>query len=283
MQKIENYTNKCIAVLLIALTLWSCTMDISAPESMSDRILLERSSRVIGLYLDDIRSSLTEDELPGFEEALSKGFSSSDVASRTLLEENGRQYLEFILHAEDYENVDEVLAAGECLIDDPALLDQVKADIMELEQRMDDEAEIASRALTGKEKKEFYAQLRKLVVKAAVLLTAAIVYACVPKLMFWGKISAAAAIAVAAGILATTIMSIIEHYHTDTAGAKVSFDEWMADVVKEPAAAWAVASGMISTNIALGYSPVVTALIIGVFAIYNIVEDVKTLQGYGKK
>lgn len=283
MQKIENHMNKCVAILLIALTLWSCTVDISAPSSMSDRILLERSSRVIELYLDDIRSSLTEEELPGFEEALSKGFSSSDVASRTLLEENGRQYLEFILHAEDYGNVDEVLEAGERLIDDPALLDQVKADVSELEERMEDEAEIASRVLTGKEKKEFYAQLRKLVVKAAVLLTAAIVYACVPKLMFWGKISAAAAIAVAAGILATTIMSIIEYYNTDTVGAKVSFDEWMADVVKEPAAAWAVASGMISTNIALGYSPVVTALIIGVFAIYNIVEDVKTLQGYGKK
>lgn len=275
--------NKGVAVLLIALTLWSCTMDISGPSSMSDRILLERSARVMELYLDDIRSVLTEEELPGFEEAVARGFSSADVAARTLDEENGRDYLEFILYADDYENVDEVLSAGEALIDDPALLDQVRADVMELEQRMEEEAESASRALTGKEKKEFYGQLRKLVVKAAVLLTAAIVYACVPKLMFWGKISAAAAIAVAAGVLATTIMSIIEFYHTEEGGAKVSFDEWMADVVKEPAAAWAVASGMISTNMALGYSPVVTALIIGVFAIYNIVDDVKALQKYGKK
>lgn len=275
--------NKGVAVLLIVLTLWSCTMDISGPSSMGDRILLERSARVIGLYLDDIRSVLTEEELPGFEEAVARGFSSSDVAARTLDEENGRGYLEFILYADDYDNVDEVLSAGEALIDDPALLDQVRADVMELEQRMEEEAESASRALTGKEKKEFYAHLRKLVVKAAVLLTAAIVYACVPKLMFWGKISAAAAIAVAAGVLATTIMSIIEFYHTEEGGAKVSFDEWLADVVKEPAAAWAVASGMISTNIALGYSPIVTALIIGVFAIYNIVDDVKAMQKYGKK
>ena len=39
-------------------------------------------------------------------------------------------------------------------------------------------------------------------------------------------------------------------------------------------------SAIISTNAALGYSPILVAIILGVFAIYGVMDDVKPLLKY---
>lgn len=268
--------NRIVAILLVALLLYSCTMGISGPEALSDRALISRSSRLIELYLEDLEnldSNELESEMPGFEKELEKGFTARDIATRTL-EEGGREYLEFCIYADDYADVDEVLTAAEPLIGDEDM-SKLREDVERAKQIIYEEGEIASRALTNQERHAFYRDLSKLVIKSVVLLTAAIVYACVPNMMFWGKVSAACAVAVAAGVLAVTIMAIVQYSQTGNSG--MAFDQWLEDVSAEPTAAWAIASAMISTNVAMGRTPLLTALIIGVFAIFNVVSEVKTM------
>lgn len=273
MKKVISFSNKAIALLLIA-AICSCSMNLSGPEALSDRMLLTRSSRLIEVYLEDVARAMTEEDLPGFSAEYEKGFTAEDVASRTLAEEGGREYLEFTLYADDYGSVDEVLNAASNLAPESEL-EGVRAEIDELEKRLYEGVEDEVRAMSSAQKKAFYSELRKLVVKAAVLLTAAIVYACVPNMVFWGKVSAASAVAIAAGVLAATLMSIIEYARTGT--SSVTFEEWCKEISSEPAAAWAIASGIIATNTAMGRSPVTAALIIAVFGIYGIIDDVKPL------
>ena len=96
--------------------------------------------------------------------------------------------------------------------------------------------------------------------------------------MFWGKVSAACAVAVAAGVLSSSLMNIIGYYQTD--GEIGSFSDWLKSVTVDPAASWAAGAAIISTNAALGYSPILVAIILGVFAIYGVMDDVKPLLEY---
>lgn len=274
MRRSIDVLNRLVALMLIALIICSCTMNMSGPEALSERMLISRSARLMELYLDDVASVMSEEELPGFREAYERGFSAEDVARRTLAEDNGRSYLEFTLCANEYASVDEVLSSASSLVPEGEL-DGVRENIAELEAKLYEGVEEEARVMTAAQKKAFYSELRKLVVKASVLLTAAIVYACVPNMMFWGKVSAASAVAIAAGILAATLMSIIEY--AKTGSSSVTFEEWVKEITSEPAAAWAIASGLIATNSAMGRSPVTAALIIAVFAVYGIVDDIKPL------
>lgn len=278
-RSIENL-NRIIAIALIMAIVSSCTMDLGGPKAMSERLLISRSARLMEVYIDEVAEAISDDELPGFREAWQRGFSSEDVARGTLSEEGGREYLEFTIYANDYESVDEVISSASALA--PAEeLEGVREQIDELEKKLYESAAEDARLMTEAQKKAFYSELRKLVVKAAVLLTAAIVYAFVPNMMFWGKVSAASAVAIAAGVLAATLLSIIEY--AKTGSSSVTFEEWVKEITSEPAAAWAIASGLIATNTAMGRSPVTAAIIIAVFAVYGIVDDIKPLLDAYKK
>lgn len=261
--------------MMIPLFLISCQMELSGPRSLSDRDLVSRSSRLIELYIEDVARAMGEED-EAFLSLFEQGLSARDVATRAL-EEGGREYLEFCLYADSYSSTEEVFKAAESLVSEGDL-DRIRADVEKVEAMVFSDAEELSRAMTTSQKKEFYSQLKKMVINASVLLTAAIVYACVPTLMLWGKVSAACAVAVAAGVLASTIMCIIEYYQTD--GRLGTFDEWLKSVTVEPNASWAIAAAVISTNSALGYSPVLVALILGVFGIYGIIDDLKPLLKY---
>ena len=273
---LERNVNRMIALFMALIMLFSCTMGLSGPKALSDRELVSRSSRLIGLYLEDLENLDLEDleaEIPGFGEELGRGFSPEDVATRTL-EEGGRDYLEFCVYADDYQSVEEVLDAAEPLVGDEDL-SQLREDAKRAENLIYEAGEEAARVLTNQEREAFYKDLSRLVIQSVVLLTAAIVYACVPHMVFWGKVSAACAVSVAAGVLAVTIMAIVQYSQTGDSG--VAFDQWLEDVTAEPTAAWAIASAMISTSVAMGRSVILTALIIAVFAIFNIVTEVKTM------
>ena len=272
----RRFVNWSLVLLLMPLMLWSCSPSVSGPEALSDAVLVTRSSRLIGLYLEDVARALGE-ENPEFLEILENGMTPDEVASRALAEENGREYLEFCLYADDFESTEEVFQAAEGLVGEGDL-DKVREDIAHLEELVFEDAEEVARGMTAKQKAKFYRELTKLVVKASVLLTAAIVYACVPSLMFWGKVSAASACAIAAGVLSSTLMNIIGYYQTD--GEIGSFRDWLESVTVDPAASWAVGAAIISTNAALGYSPILVAIILGVFAIYGVMDDVKPLLKY---
>ncbi|MBQ0072117.1 MAG: hypothetical protein KBS81_09755, partial [Spirochaetales bacterium] len=133
------------------------------------------------------------------------------------------------------------------------------------------------RSLNAKQREEFYNDLRSLVVKSVVLLTSAIVYAFIPKTIFWGKVSAATAVSVSAGVVASTLVTIVEWADVDTVQSETSFSDWLTSVTIDPFTNWALAQGVINAQAAVSESPITAALILGVFAIYNVIESAKVM------
>ena len=133
-----------------------------------------------------------------------------------------------------------------------------------------------ARAIPLNQQAAFYRDLKTLVTRAIVLLTAGIVYACMPTVIFWGKISAACAISVGAGLVAISIMSLYEYFRFGT-GEGQSFEDWFKGLIEVPKADFALTTAITAVAQAMGAGPVVTGIIICVFALYNIVDLARTM------
>ncbi len=273
MKRAKTYLERGTAVLLIASMLAvSCTLPQSGPGEISASALISASGRAIDIYLDDIREFVEADlEVRGILD----GADGYEVATRTLEEENGREYLEFTLETSRYQSADEVFEAAAELVPETEL-EEIKQKVEEAEERLMSSVEEQARLLSPAQQEEFYNDLTVLVIKSAVLLTAAVVYSLVPTTVLWGKVTAASAVAIASGVLAATIMAIVEYYRTDV-GLEESFGEWLESVSKEPAVYWGLASSVISISQALNRGPVVTAVILGIFTLFGITDDAKTM------
>ena len=273
MSIIRDCLNRSIALLLvIAVLAVSCSMPATGPGRADPRELVSVAGRLVDENIALVREALRED-LPEVDDLT--WLDGYDIAQRALGEESGEAYLEFCIKADSFSSVDEVLDAASGLA--PAEeLERIRADVSEFEAKMLEDVSALARVLTPEEQEEFYAALRSLFVKTTVLLSAAVVYAFVPELVIWGKVLAASAVAVAAGVLSTTILTIIDHYKLDRE-INESFGQWLEDVTTTPSASWAVASAMINLGASLGRSPVLTAIIIGVFTLFNITDEVNTM------
>ena len=259
-------------ILIVAILVVSCSMPQSGPGSISESALISASGRAIDMYLDDIRQFVEEDlEVRGIlDEA--DGY---EVATRTMREENGREYLEFTLETSRFDNADDVFKAAEGLVPEEEL-ESIKETVKEAETRLFKAVERKASVLTPSQMEEFYDDLTVLVIKSAVLLTAAVVYSLVPSAVLWGKVTAASAVAVASGVLAATIMAIVEHYKSDM-DIDETFVEWLEDVAKEPLVHWGIASSIISLSQSINKGRVVASVSLVVFALFGVADDAKEM------
>ncbi len=268
--------NQVLSVFLIAVMLVSCAMPSSGPGAPQKSVLLTTSARAIDEHLESIRG-LLDDEIP---ELSSLGqLTGEEVARRTLEEDNGQKYLEFCYYTytESFESTEDVLRSAEGLISQEEI-DSIRAEGEEFEKALRELYDPEVRKLSTAQQAAFNKDLKKLVVKAVVLLTASAVYALIPNYIFWGKISAAIALAVAAGVLSMTLMSIIEYFKAEKKeNAKLTMSEWLKEVTTEPAAAAAMATGIIATGKAVSRTPFTTAVILAAFGIFNILDDAKAI------
>lgn len=266
------YLDKAVALVLIAATLAvSCALPRTGLGGIDASALTSAAGRVIDENLSIVREYIDAD-LPEMQ-----ALASADgyhVATRAMEEENGEEYLEFCLETSSFNTAEDVFAAAEGLAPQ-AELDKIRKQVEDAETRLYAVARGTVRFMSPEQQEAFYDDLKKLVIKSAVLLTAAIVYAFVPNMIFWGKIAAASAVAIAAGVLTTSIMAIAEYYRTGDLTA--TFEEWLEDVTTEPTASWLLAASMISIGTSLNRSPVLTGIILAVFTLFNVVNDVKPM------
>lgn len=273
MKKAVMILNRSVALIMAAAVLIvSCSMPGTGPGGIPESMLVSASGRVIDLYLDEIRPYV-EDDLAA--RGILDDVDGYDVATRTLEEEHGQEYLAFTLASSDFSSVDEVLEAADGLVPEEEL-EAIRETLDGAETRLMTQARSFARVLTPSQEAEFYDDLSVMVIKSAVLLTAAVVYAFVPDTVLWGKVTAASAVAIAAGILAATIMAIVEHYRTDS-GLDESFGSWLRNAAAEPAAYWGIASSVINIGQSLKRGPVVTGVILAIFAICGVADDAKDM------
>lgn len=266
---------KVVSVLMIAVLLASCSISPSGPAKIDRNLVLSESARMID---QEIERVVRELEVHGEIDGLSDmGTLDGDTVTRgTLSEENGEKYLEFLYMSERFSSVDEVVAVASDIVPESEL-DAIVTEADKIEKRLLELYEDDIRALNEKQKAEFYKDIRKIVVKSVVLLTAAIVYALIPNSIVWGKVTAATAVSISAGIAASGFMRLIERKNSDTAAANQTFSDWIQELSTEPTTAWAIAAGIINTGKSLGYNPVTTSIILVVFGIYGIKDDLKPL------
>ena len=141
----------------------------------------------------------------------------------------------------------------------------------EVEREINLKGEEIARAIPLNQQAAFYKDLKTLVTRSIVLLVAGVVYACIPDVVFWGKISAACAIAVGAGLVAITIMSIYEYYRFG-AGEGQDFEEWFKQLIEIPKADFALTTAITAMADALGMGPVVTGIIICIYGLYDVAD-----------
>lgn len=274
--------NVMLLVLMTLTTLFSCTLDAEAARKAGEREMSSRVARLIDeqmtrLMSDSVASLLSPqdmEELRAVTEPV-RGMDGRDVVSRMLEEENGQAYLEYTYTIATSSDMDEILSSARPLMSSEEF-GRLEEQVEQLESRSARFFEQRSRAMSTEQQKKFYKELQSLVVKAVVLLTAAIVYALVPKAVVWGKVSAACVAAVAAGVLASGVMTFVGY--KNYGGEDFDFVSWLQSVVEDSYAEWAIAASVIATASAAGRSPLMTALILVALAAYQVFDEAQDMH-----
>lgn len=200
-----------VMVLIIPLSGCSMAFQPQSKARINDDELFPAVREMIEEQQEVVMPYLGEE----IERVLGRGMYDADqVVEQTLGELQGREYLEFcyvVGHSESEEDVQKVVSFAHGLLDEAQRLELD----MKLEQTRSllmAEAEVHARALAPSQRAPFWKDMQKLVTRTLVLFTAGVVYACIPKVVFWGKVSAATAIAVATGVVASSVMSIWRYY-----------------------------------------------------------------------
>lgn len=269
-------TKKFVASFMALAMLVSCTLNTTGPGKPDQATIRSESSRMIDQHLERILRVMEENGEDVAKYTQQGTLVGENVTRALAAEENGEKYIEFLYYTDRFENVEEVVNAAKGIVSESDLL-LIKSEAEEIETRLLEVAEQETRALNETQKAEFFKDVRKLVVKSVVLLTAALVYAAIPNTVFWGKITAATAVSISAGIVASAFMRIIEKKNSDKDATAQTFYDWLKELTTEPTVSWAIAAGVINTGKSLSQSPVTTAIILAVFTVYGIKEDLKPI------
>lgn len=276
MKKKRVFLEKLTASVLILSMLASCTPSLSGPSEDRREKMVSQGARVIDEEYDFVRGVLIETEEFSEEDFASYGILDGETVVRGLLEGGDEDLLSFLCATSDG-GVDGVLSTAKSLLPEKEY-GELEKKAKEIEERAGEWGDGVSRSLAPAQKDEFYKDLKSMVVKTVVLLTASIVYAMIPKVMFWGKVSAAAAVSVAAGVVASGFVSMVEWSDEDLKNTDKDFSAWLEEITVEPFTDWALAQGVLNAQMAATNNPVTSALVLGVFALYHIGEDAKTLM-----
>ncbi|MCQ2398289.1 MAG: hypothetical protein MJ052_03190 [Sphaerochaetaceae bacterium] len=272
-------------VLLFAFVSCNAGFVPTYKSAATDKSVRSTVSRIIDEELDYVKPYLDADLQQQIDEETSRspGGRGARIVDLTMGEERGVNYVDFC-YSVNQSNTDkdtsQVLQSAKSVLTAEEY-QKLKVKTDEIEKQYEEMGRAIARDLPESQKEAFYEDLKVLVVRTVVLLVAGIVYMIIPDVVFWGKISAAAAIAIGAGMVALAAMTIYQHYEIDggnggDGGEKKSFTDWLKSLYEIPAAEYALTTAAVSLGTTLNMGPVVTGIIICLFAVYNawdLIED----------
>lgn len=275
--------NALLVGVLCLMTLFSCTLEASAVHAVSQSERSSRVARMIDQQLtmmmsSDVADILTPEQVAAYD-SFKQSVADADgrtIVSRMLEEEKGEDYLNLSYTLLTSDDVNQIISSVRPLVPQREY-EQLKAEVEKIEENAARHYRIVSRAMSTEQQAKVYKELQGLVVKAVVLLTAAVVYAIIPNVMVWGKVSAACVASVCAGILASGIMTVAGYARYGESEEDFDFPSWLKSVYDDSFAQWAIASSVIATTAAAGKSPVMTSLILVAFALYNVFDEASAM------
>ena len=265
----KRVINVGLLVFMTVYLLLGCTLEAQSNRIVSRTRVKSIVQEAVNSELDSVLPILDEKN-PGFSRSLTSR-DSEEIVSRSIGEENGEEYLDFTYSVLTSNNTRNVLSQAKGLIPE-AEYEELFDSIEEEELNAKKIFEAKAKYLTREEQIEFYDDLQTLVVKSSVLLTAAVVYAFMPKVLLWGKVTAACGISVAAGIVAGGIMSFVGYYNLD-AEIDETFADWMQTIFEDSYASWAIGAAMLATASSMTTSVVAQAIVLGSFALFGVFKE----------
>lgn len=274
------------SILLISFT--GCSMDLEGKKRVSDATVKSVVSSVIDEEMDIIKSNLDPDLQAGIDGDIIKGsspLSGSEIVELISDEDGGEDYIDFCFEVEQSStsfSSDEVLEVAHDLIPQKDY-EQLVEKVLETEKTLDRIGNDIVKGIPADQQKAFYNDLKTLVVRSVVLLTAGVVYAVMPDSVFWGKVSAAAAISVGAGMVAIAVLTIYQYFKfgPEEGGPVQTFEEWFKDILNDSKAEFALTTAVTALGNSLGKGPVVTGIIMCAYGVFKATELIRVmLQTY---
>ncbi|AEV30249.1 hypothetical protein SpiGrapes_2488 [Sphaerochaeta pleomorpha str. Grapes] len=273
LQKIVTWV--VVGVLVLQFSGCSLGWEASSRAKVTDEQLFPTVARLIEEQKDVVWAYLDEDVAKTLKGELPQGL---EIVENTLAEDHGRDYLEFcyaVSQGNDENQVETVVEFAKDLISAEEMVN-LESKLQETRSIMMQNGENLAKGLAPSQRAAFWKDMQKMVTRTLVLFAAGIVYAFIPNVVFWGKVTAASAVALAAGVVASSIMSLWRYYQFG-GNLDESFNEWLMTVTTEPEVSFAMASSMLAVGKTLKRGPVVTGIVICVFALYNIIDMVKPM------
>ncbi|NQT57411.1 MAG: hypothetical protein HQ557_00370 [Bacteroidetes bacterium] len=279
-KKIVLLGKNCLCLLLVV-SIAGCSLVDSTSRNragITEMMKSEMSEVVIDQWeiIEPQLAAESDSEGPGARGSISfESVNPEDVIREMLKEEMGDEYLSFFHSAAISGDADAVLAKAKELIPED-VYEELLSDADSARRSLTHVMEEGSRELKDEYREDFMRDMHQLITRSIVLLAAGVVYAFMPTFLFFGKISAAAAVSVAAGAVAVTVMSVWRFYEF---GGEVgeSFEEWLKEVAVEPQASYALGASVISMATTMNISPVCCGIVLAVFAIYQAVDMLRTM------
>lgn len=273
-------------ILLFAIT--GCEFNVGEGLSSFSNITVKSAvSKCIDEEMNTILPYLDEETQITIE---SGSLTGSEIVSKAMQESNGEDYVNFCYAVQQTvitQNTDYLLDSAKEILPNSQYI-EIEQKITDIQHNLGDLTKSSyTKGLPGNQQEAFYKDLKSLVVKTSVLLVAGIVYALMPKEVVWGKVTAAAALAVGAGVVSGVVMDIYGHYKLGYAlnpdiekiiSTDKSFETWLNQFKEEPEAYYALATSVISLSTTMELSPVVSGIILVVFAAYNVWSTIQTMK-----
>ena len=270
----REFLNAVVAVILLG-AITACTAGIETVNSWENGTVKNVVSESIDREMEYVKPNL-EPDLQARIDGAAKGtpLTGREIVDLTI-EENSGDYIDFCytVNCNGSNDSEAVLQSARVVLPEDRYL-QLREEVKNIEKAIGEKGEIIAKDLPESQKEAFYKDLKALVTRTVVLVAAGIVYICIPDLVLWGKISAAAAISVAAGFVAYATMTIYEKYRfgiSKTDKTKTTND-WVKEFLSVPQADFALTSVAASMAAMIADGPVVKGITILVFAATNALD-----------
>jgi hypothetical protein len=270
----REFLSAIVAVFLLG-AITSCTAGVETVKSWETGAVKSVVSQSIDREMEYVKPNL-EPDLQARIDGTAKGtrLSGREIVDLTIAENSG-DYIDFCytVNCNGSNDSEAVLQSARIVLPEDRY-QQLREEAKNIEKALTEKGEILAKDLPESQKEAFYKDLKALVTRTVVLVAAGIVYICIPDVILWGKVSAAAAIAVAAGFVAYATMTIYEKYRfgiSKTDKTKTTND-WVKEFLAVPQADFALTSVAASMAAMIADGPVVKGITILVFAASNALD-----------
>lgn len=220
--------------------------------------------------------------------------SGEDVVSKSLSEAGGAVYIDFCYATNRSVSENDssfIMEKAHGLMNEEDF-NRLKKEIDDSEKSLREWGAKAAKGMTPAQEEAFYKDLKSLIVKSSIMLVSAIVYVAVPTTVVWGKIPAATALSVAAGVAANSVMDIVGYFNYGylpdmfdennsnkvTADGDLTFQVWLDKLKESPVATHAISTAVTSYCASLGLGKIPTAIVLCMFTAYNALDAIVDMK-----